>query len=52
LPAIAASPLRGTLEPMWISEPVTPGVATGRAPAAATVTPARTTHKRKTLTPT
>ena len=48
-PPIAASPLNGTLEPMWISPALTPGVASGRAPAAATATPASTAQRTTTL---
>src|SRR6266700_1103434 len=52
LPAIAASPLRGTLEPILISVDVTPGVASGRAPAAVAVNTATATETRNALTPT
>src|SRR6266567_9180399 len=52
LPAIAASPLSGTLEPRWISVADTPGVATGRAPAEVTPTAATIAHTKMTLEPT
>ena len=52
LPAIAASPLSGTLEPRWISVAETPGVATGRAPADVTATAATIAHTKMTLAPT
>src|SRR5213078_3195538 len=48
-PAIAASPLRGTLEPILISVDVTPGVASGRASAAVTMSTAADTHTRSAL---
>src|SRR5438132_4444634 len=50
LPAIAASPLSGTLEPILISVDVTPGVASGRAPAAAAMSTAADTHTRSART--
>src|SRR5947208_14454341 len=48
-PAIDASPLSGTLEPRWISVGLTPGVATGRAPADVAATTAVTAQRRKAL---
>jgi hypothetical protein len=52
LPAIAASPLSGTLEPRWISVADTPGVATERAPAEVTANEATTAHTKMALAPT
>src|SRR5436190_16987528 len=50
LPAIAASPLSGTLEPILISVELTPGDATGRAPAAAAVRTATAAQTKSALT--
>src|SRR5207249_12223677 len=47
-PPAAASPLSGTLEPRWISVDETPGVASGRAPAEATITAATKRNPRTT----
>jgi len=52
LPAIAASPLSGTLEPRWISVADTPGVATCRAPADVTAIAPTIAHTKMTLAPT
>src|SRR5438552_3178932 len=49
LPAIAASPLSGTLEPILISVDVTPGVAIGRASAAVAMSTAAATQTRNAL---
>jgi hypothetical protein len=50
LPASAASPLSGTLEPIAICVEVTPGVASGRAPPVAAVSAATAAHNKSALT--
>src|SRR5215510_9923769 len=52
LPAIAASPLSGTLEPILISVDETPGVAVERAPAAVARTAAANMQRSTALTTT
>src|SRR5207249_2093183 len=49
LPAIAASPLSGTLEPILISVELTPGDASGRASAAVAVRTATAAQTRSAL---
>src|SRR5204862_81951 len=52
VPAIAASPLSGTLEPIVIWVDVTPGVAVGRAPAPVARTAPTSMERSRTLTTT